>query len=104
MAEHPLPFDPETGRRVIEVTPAWLMNDIMNLFPGAWSIIGRYFEAGCPENPACRGCPGRFLETIDEAAWLSGAEDHLEEMVAELNESYRQWQDGEPFCGTAGTS
>ena len=38
------------------------------------------------------------------AGWLAGAEYRLEEMVAELNESYRQWLEGEPFCGTSGSA
>jgi hypothetical protein len=103
MAEHPIPFDPDAGRRVVEITPDWLLTDVLNLFPGAASVIDRYFGR-CPEHPGCRTCPGRAVESIDEAAWLSGAEDHIEELVAELNECYRQWLDGEPFWGTTGSS
>jgi hypothetical protein len=102
MAEHPIPFDPETGRRVIEVTPAWLIGDAQDLFPGAAAILDDYFRAGCPEHPGCNGCPGRNVDSIEEASWLSGAEDRLEELVAELNEAYRQWLEGEAFWGVSG--
>jgi len=104
MADHPIPFDSESGRRLIEITPAWLVSEVLNLFPGGAAILTRFFAAGCSENPDCGTCPGRFIDSLEEAAWLSGAEDHLEEMVAELNESYRQWLDGEPFWGTAGSA
>lgn len=102
MAEHPIPFDRESGRRIVEITPDWLVADVLTLFPGAPSILERYFRAGCPEHPGCADCPGRTIDSVEEAAWLTGAEDHLEEMIAELNESYRQWLSGEPFCGFAG--
>jgi hypothetical protein len=102
MAEHPIPFDSLSGRRVIEITPASLVGDVLRLFPGAAIILDRHFMAGCPEHPGCTGCPGRFIDTVEEAAWLSGAEDHIEELVAELNEAYRQWMEGESFWGVAG--
>ena len=104
MPDHPIPFDPESGRRTVEISPGWLVADVLGLFPGAAAIFDRYFQAGCPEHPGCAGCPGRFVDTVEEAAWLSGAEDHLEELLAELNEAYRQWQDGEAFWGVAGTA
>jgi hypothetical protein len=102
MADHPVPFDADTGRRQAEISPTWLVGDVLNLFPGARAIIDRYFQSGCPEHPGCDGCPGRFIDSMEEAAWLSGAEDRLEELLAELNEAYRQWMDGESFWGVSG--
>lgn len=102
MADHPIPFDSDAGRRSVEITPNWLVGDVLNLFPGASDILDRYFQEGCPEHPGCAACPGRFVDTIEEAAWLSGAEERLEELLAELNEAYRQWMDGETFWGVAG--
>jgi hypothetical protein len=104
MADHPIPYDSESGRRIVEITPNWLVGDVLRLFPGAASILDRHFMAGCPEHPGCTGCPGRFIDSVEEAAWLSGAEDHLEELLAELNESYRQWLAGEAFWGVAGSA
>ena len=102
MVDHPIPFDPVAGHRYAEITPNWLVGDILNLFPGAAAILDRHFLAGCPEHPGCSGCPGRFVDSLEEAAWLSGAEEHLEYLLAELNEAYRQWVDGETFWGVAG--
>lgn|SRR5512140_851554 len=104
MADHPIPFDSDSGRRIVEITVTWLVSDILVLFPGAGSILESYFRAGCAEHPGCHDCPGRYLDSVEDAAWLSGAEERLEELIAELNESYRQWLDGEPFCGTSGTA
>lgn len=102
MAEHPIPFDPSMGRRAVEITPMWPVGDVQELFPGAAAILDQYFKAGCPEHPGCQDCPGRNVDSIEEAAWLSGAEDRLEELVAELNEAYRQWMEGEAFWGVSG--
>jgi hypothetical protein len=31
MAEHPIPYDSDSGRRMVEITPNWLNGDVLNL-------------------------------------------------------------------------